>query len=172
MTTISMHAASVGVYTKLLTSLDKIIDKTVAWADSRKIEHSVLLNARLAPDMFALTRQVQIMSDMIKGTVARLAGVEPPSFEDNEQSFADLKARIAKTLAFISSVKEEQFAGAEDRDITLQVGPPGNKTTFNFKGLDYLLGWGTPNVYFHYTTTYAILRHNGLEVGKRDYLGG
>lgn len=171
MTAISMHAASVGVYTRLLTNLDKILDKAIAWADSRKIEHSVLLNARLAPDMFSLVRQVQIMSDNAKGTVARLAGLPPPSFEDNEQTFADLKARIAKTFAFLESVKEEQFAGAEDRDISLQVGPPGNKTTFNFKGLDYLLGWGTPNVYFHYTTVYAILRHNGLDVGKRDYLG-
>lgn len=167
---ISMYAASVGTFTRLLNSLDKILDKTVAWADSRRIEHTVLLNARLAPDMFSLTRQVQIMSDNAKGTVARLAGIEPPAFEDNEQSFADLKARIAKTLAFLQTVKEAQLEGTEDRPITLQVGPPGNKTTFNFVGLDYLLGWGTPNVYFHYTTVYAILRHNGLDIGKRDYL--
>jgi uncharacterized protein len=168
---ISMYAASVGSFTRLLTNLDKILDKTVAWADSRRIEHSVLLNARLAPDMFSLTRQVQIMSDNAKGTVARLAGIDPPAFEDNEQSFADLKARVAKTLAFLQTVKEAQLEGSEDRAITLQVGPPGNKTTFNFTGLDYLLGWGTPNVYFHYTAVYAILRHNGLDIGKRDYLG-
>lgn len=171
MTVISMHAASVGVYTRVLTSFDAILDKAVAWADSRKIDHNALLQARLAPDMFTFVRQVQIMTDMAKGTVARLAGVSPPAFEDNEQTFADLKARIARTLAFVQSIGAAQVEGSEDKAISLQVGPPGAKIELNFKGLDYLLGWGTPNVYFHYTTAYSILRHNGLDVGKKDYLG-
>lgn len=166
---ISMYAASVGVYDRVLTSLDAILDKAVAWADERKIDHAALLQARLAPDMFTLVKQVQICSDMIKGTVARLAAVEPPKYEDNEQSFADLKARVAKTLAFIRSVPESKFEGSEERNVTLAM----RTRTMEFKGgLSYLQGFGTPNVYFHYSMVYALLRHNGLAIGKADYVGG
>jgi uncharacterized protein len=164
---ISMYAASVGTYGRVLSSLDAILDKAVAWADERKIDHAALLQARLAPDMLTLVKQVQIASDMAKGTVARLANAEPPKYEDNEQSFADLKARVAKTLAFIQSVPEAQFEGAEDRDIKLAT----RTRTLEFKGLAYLQEFGTPNVYFHYSMVYALLRHNGLAIGKADYLG-
>ncbi len=164
---ISMYSASVGVYTRLLGNLDTILDRAVAWADERKIDHAALLQARLAPDMFTLIRQVQIGSDMIKGTVARLAGIEPPPYEDNEQSFAELKARVAKTLTFIQSVQAAQFEGAEERAIVLKL----RTRTLEFTGLDYLQNFGTPNVYFHYSMVYALLRHNGLALGKGDYLG-
>jgi uncharacterized protein len=165
---ISMYADSVGVYSRILTNLDTILDKAVAWADSRKIDHNALLGARLAPDMFPLVKQVQLVSDMSKGTVARLAGIDPPKFEDNEKTFAELKTRVAKTLAFIKSVQESSFEGAEDRDIVLKL----TSRTLEFKGLSYLQDFGTPNVYFHYSMVYALLRHNGLEIGKRDYVGG
>ena len=168
---ISMHNASVGVFTRLLRNLSGIIDKAEKWTADRKIEPSAILQARLAPDMFTFTRQVQIATDMAKGTAARLAGQNPPSFEDNEATFADLKARVAKTTAFLNSLKAEDFAGAETRAITLKLGPPGAQREVNFKGLDYLLGFGTPNVYFHYTMVYALLRHNGMELGKPDYVG-
>ena len=127
----------------------------------------LLLQGRLAPDMFNLIRQVQIATDQAKGGVARLAGQEPPKFDDIESSFADVKARIAKTIAFLNSFRPEQIDGSEARDITLSVGGE----TMKFKGLDYLLAFVTPNIYFHVTTTYAILRHNGLDVGKGDFLG-
>jgi hypothetical protein len=166
---LSMYTACVPVYTRILTNLDTILGKAVAWADEKKIDHNALLLARLAPDMFHLTRQVQITTDMVKGTAARLAGGEPPKVEDNEASFAELRARIAKTKDFLASLKAEQFADAEKRQITLKLGPPGNQHVIEFTGLDYLLGFGTPNVYFHYSMVYALLRHNGMEVGKRDY---
>lgn len=163
---ISMYAASVGVYTRVLTNLATILDKAAAYAEERKIEPAALLHARLAPDMHHLIRQVQICTDMVKGTVARLAGVEPPKYEDNEATFADVKARVAKTLDYIKSFKPEQFEGAESRAITIKL--PHRQ--LDFVGTDYLLGFGTPNVYFHYTTVYALLRNNGLAIGKGDYL--
>ncbi|HEV7631593.1 MAG TPA: DUF1993 domain-containing protein [Steroidobacteraceae bacterium] len=163
---ISIYAASVGVYTRLLTNLGTILDKAAAYAEERKIEPTALLHARLAPDMHHLIRQVQIATDMVKGTVARLAGVEPPKYEDNEATFADLKARIAKTLDFIKTFKPEQFEGAETRAISIKL--PHRQ--LDFVGTDYLLGFGTPNVYFHYTMVYALLRNNGLAIGKGDYL--
>ena len=164
---ISMYAASVGVYTRVLTNLSTILDKAAAYAEERKIEPVALLHARLAPDMFHLIRQVQIATDMVKGTVARLAGVEPPKYEDNEASFADLGARIAKTLDYIKTFKPEQFEGAETRAVSIKL--PHRQLDFP-GGTEYLLGFGTPNVYFHYTMVYALLRHNGLGVGKGDYL--
>jgi hypothetical protein len=168
---ISMHNASVGVYTKLLTNLVAILDKTETWVAERKLDPNAILLSRLAPDMFTFTRQVQIATDMAKGTAARLAGQEPPRFEDNEASFADLKARVAKTIAFLQGLPAAAIDGSEGRAITLKLGPPGKQTEFNFTGLDYLQGFGTPNVYFHYSMVYALLRHNGLEIGKRDYVG-
>jgi hypothetical protein len=128
---------------------------------------NALIQFRLYPDMLNFTRQIQIASDTAKGVVARLAGVEIPTYEDNEQSIADLKARIAKTVAFIQGFKPEQIDGTEDKDIITK---RGEKET-HYKGMQFLLGHAIPNVYFHSTTAYAILRHNGVEVGKRDYLG-
>jgi hypothetical protein len=168
---ISMHNASVGVFTRLLSNLEKILDKAEKWAVGRRIEPNAILQSRLAPDMFHFTRQVQIATDMAKGTAGRLAGQELPRYEDNETTFGELKARVAKTIAFLQSLPPAAFEGSEERAITLKLGPPGNQREVNFKGLDYLLGFGTPNVYFHYTMVYALLRHNGLDLGKPDYVG-
>lgn len=168
---ISMHNASVGVYLKVLGNLNAMLEKAEKWVADRKIDPNAILLARLAPDMFTFTRQVQIATDMAKGTAARLAGEEPPRYEDNEASFADLRARVSKTIAFLQSLKADAFTGSENRAITLKLGPPGNQREIHFQGLDYLHGFGTPNVYFHYSMVYALLRHNGLEIGKRDYTG-
>jgi hypothetical protein len=169
---ISMHNASVGVYVRVLKNLAVILDKAEAWVTDRKLDPNAILNSRLAPDMFTFTRQIQIATDNAKGAAARLTGQTPPSYADNEASFADLKARVAKTIAFLESVPAAAFAGAEDRPITLKLGPPGNQFERNFTGLDYLQGFATPNVYFHYSMVYALLRHNGLDIGKKDFLGG
>lgn len=165
--TISMYQASAPVFDKMLNNLSGILGKTAKWAEARKIEPTVLLNARLAPDMFALTRQVQIACDFAKGTCARLAGVEPPKFDDNETSIAELQARIAKTRQFVATIKAAQIDGSEDRDIKFKAGP----REFEFKGLAYLTGFALPNFYFHHAMTYAILRHNGLDLTKPDYIG-
>ena len=164
----SMYAASVPVFKQILSSLTSIIDKAEAYATERKIDPNALLQARLYPDMFPFTRQIQIATDFAKGATARLAGIEVPKYEDNEQTFADLKARIAKTVAFISSVNAEQINGSEDRDVTTPMGPNNSRT---FKGQTYLLHYALPNFYFHATTAYAILRHNGLDIGKKDFIG-
>lgn len=168
---ISMHNASVGVYTQLMKNLHGILDKTEQWVAERKLDPNAILQARLAPDMFTFTRQVQIATDMAKGTAARLAGQDPPRFDDNETSLSELKARVAKTIAVLDGLPAAAFEGAESRAITLKLGPPGKQTEYNFVGLNYLHGFGTPNVYFHYSMVYALLRHNGLEIGKRDYVG-
>ncbi|HMA10320.1 MAG TPA: DUF1993 domain-containing protein [Steroidobacteraceae bacterium] len=168
---ISMHNASVGVFLKILGNLHTMLEKAEKWTADRKIDPNAILLARLAPDMFTFTRQVQIATDMAKGTAARLAGAEPPRYEDNEASFGELKARVARTIDFLQSLKPEAFTGSETRAITLKLGPPGNQREIGFQGLDYLLGFGTPNVYFHYSMVYALLRHNGLDIGKRDYTG-
>lgn len=165
---ISMYDTSIPLLKRLLTNLSAILTKAEDYASSRKIETEALLNARLFPDMYPLTRQVQIASDQAKGGVARLAGVDIPKYEDNERTFADLQQRIAKTIAFLDGIKPEQLAGSESRDIKISL----RNATLEFKGQDYLLNWVHPNVYFHVTTAYNILRHNGLEIGKRDFLGG
>ncbi len=165
--TISMYQAAAPVFDKMLGNLSGILGKAASWAESRKIEPSVLLNARLAPDMFALTRQVQIACDFAKGTCARLAGVEPPKFEDNESSILELQARIAKTRQFVGTIKAAQIDGSEGKDIKFKAGP----RELEFKGLDYLTGFALPNFYFHHAMTYAILRHNGLDLAKSDYIG-
>ena len=165
--TISMFQASVPRLINALNNLSHILDKAQAHIDAKKIDASALIQFRLYPDMLNFTRQVQIASDTAKGVVARLAGVEVPAYEDNEQSIADLKARIAKTIAFIQGFKPEQIDGTEDKDIITK---RGEKET-HYKGMQFLLGHAIPNVYFHITTAYAILRHNGVEIGKRDYLG-
>ena len=165
--TISMFQASVPRLINALNNLSHILDKAQAHIDAKKIDASALIQFRLYPDMLNFTRQVQIASDTAKGVVARLAGVEIPAYEDNEQSIADLKARIAKTIAFIQGFKPEQIDGTEDKDIITK---RGEKET-HYKGMQFLLNHAMPNIYFHVTTVYAILRHNGVEIGKRDYLG-
>ena len=166
--TLSMYQASVPVFQRTLGALDAILDKAAAYAEERKIDPAVLLSARLYPDMFALTRQVQIATDHAKGAPARLAGVAVPSFEDNDKTFPELKARIGKTLNFIGTLKPGQIDGSEARDISLKAGPQ----ELSFKGQDYLLFFALPNFYFHATTAFAILRHNGVSIGKLDFLGG
>jgi uncharacterized protein len=163
-----MYDITVPPLTRALNNLSHILKKGEEYADAKKIEYAVLLNARLFPDMYPLISQVQIATDMGKGAVARLADLEVPKYEDNETTFADLQVRIAKTLAFIESVKSEQMQGAETRDVKILV----RNMPMEFKGLDYLLKWVNPNVYFHVTTAYNILRHNGVELGKTDYLRG
>ena len=165
---ISMYQASVPVLIRSLTNLRAILVKAAAHAEARKIEPATLLNSRLYPDMFTLTRQVQTASDMAKSCASRLAGVEPPKFEDNEASFADLLARLDKTIAHLKTFKPEQIDGSEDRAIELKT-PRG---PLNFKGMPYLLYFLMPNFFFHVATAYGILRHNGVELGKLDYLGG
>jgi len=166
--TISMYAASVPVFKQMLNSLSDVLSKTETHVAEKKIDPNALLQARLYPDMFPLIRQIQIASDFAKGVTARLAGVDVPAYEDNEQGFADLKARVAKTLAFIDSIQPEQIDGSEQREIVTQAGTPKEK---RFTGQSYLINYGLPHFFFHVTTAYALLRHNGVEVGKRDYIG-
>jgi hypothetical protein len=165
--TISMYQASVPRFANILGNLSNILDKAQAHVDAKKIDAAVLPGFRLYHDMLPMTKQVQIACDTAKGVVARLAGIEIPVFEDNEATLADLKARIAKTVAFIQTVKPAQIDGTEDKDIVIK---RGDKET-HYKGMQFLLGHAVPNFYFHVTTTYDILRHNGVEIGKRDYLG-
>ncbi len=164
---ISMYHVSVPVFTKTLGNLAAILDKGAAFAALRKIEPSVLLAYRLAPDMLNLTRQVQIAADHAKRAPARLAGIEAPAYEDNEASFAQLRARIDKTLAFIETLKPGQIDGSETRNITLKIG--GSEQILS--GQAYLLHNALPNFFFHVTTAYAILRHCGVDVGKKDFIG-
>jgi hypothetical protein len=151
----------------MLSNLDKIFTKAESDAETRKIDPQVFINARLAPDMLPLVRQVQIMTDQAKGGASRLAGLEPPKWADEEKTFADLHARVAKTVAHLKTFKPDQFDGCETRSIELKF--PGR--TFTFNGRDYFLNFVVPNFYFHYTTAYAILRHNGVPIGKADFLG-
>ncbi len=164
---ISMYQVSVPRFVNILGNLANILDKAQAHAEARKLDPATLPNDRLFPDMLPLKTQVQIACDSAKGAVARLAGVEIPVFEDNEQTLSDLRARVARTIAFIETVKAEQVDGSEDKEIVLK---RGDKET-RYRGMQFLLGHALPNFYFHVTTTYNILRHNGVELGKRDYLG-
>lgn len=164
---LSMYDASLPLFIRMLGNLSAILHKAEAYAAERKIEPGALLNARLAPDMYPLLRQVQIASDSVKGCAARLAGIDIPSYADSESSFAELQARIAKTQAFLGSVTATQLAGSEGKSITLNF--PGME--LKFTGQEYLLHFVLPNFYFHLTTAYAILRHNGLDIGKMDFLG-
>ena len=164
---ISMYQASVPVLKRMLGNLADILQKGAAHAEAKNIDPAVLIASRLYPDMFALARQVQIASDTAKGCAARLAGAEIPKYEDNEATFPELMARIRKTIAFLDTFKREQIDGTEDKSITLQM----RSGDLNFTGLSYLLNFVMPNFYFHVTTAYDILRHNGVEVGKNDFLG-
>jgi uncharacterized protein len=164
---LSMYQASIPAFVQMLNSLSAILDKAKAHATSCKIDPEVLLNYRLAPDMFPFVRQLQIAADLAKGAAARLAGVEVPKHDDTEKTFADLKARLAKTLTFVQSFKPSDINGSEDRDIRLTLG----EHTMSFKGQPYLVHFVMPNFYFHCATAYDILRHCGVELGKRDFIG-
>ena len=165
---ISVHAVSVDLLANTLSNLSHLLQKGQAHAVARKYDPTLLLAARLAPDMLPLTRQVQIASDMAKFAVARLAGIEAPKFEDKEQTFEELQARIARTLDFIKGVPAASLEGSEDRIIKV----PARDRTLEFKGVEYLIRYVIPNALFHVTTAYAILRHSGVEIGKTDFLIG
>ena len=162
------YDASVPVFIHFLNSLSAILKKAEAHCAARKIDPAVMLGSRLSPDMFPLVRQVQIASDAAKGAGARLAGIEVPSYPDEEKSFDELQARIARTIDFLKGLKPEQFEGAESRAISLKAG--GRE--MNFTGGVFLETWAKPNFYFHLTTAYAILRQAGVELGKPDFLAG
>jgi len=164
---ISMYQASVPRFINALNSLSAILDKAQAHVDAKKLDETALTGFRLYPDMLPMARQVMIAGDTAKGLVSRLAGVEIPVYEDTEKTLAELKARLAKTVAYLQTFKPEQIDGTEDKEIVIK---RGDKET-RYTGMQFLLGHATPNVYFHVTTAYAILRHNGVEIGKRDYLG-
>jgi uncharacterized protein len=164
---ITMHSASVPVFTRMLGNLVKWLDKAEAHAQARKFEPTVYLACRLAPDMLPLTKQIQIACDAAKFGVARLAGIDSPKFEDNETSFADLRERVRKTLDFIQSVPAAQIDGTETKDVVV----PRRDGSITLKGEFYLKHYVLPNFFFHVTTAYALLRHNGVELGKSDYLG-
>jgi hypothetical protein len=163
----SLQDTAVPVFDSMLKNLSALLDKAVVHAQAKGYEPSVLLQSRLAPDMFPLTRQVQIATDAAKFGVARLTGVEAPKFADDEATFEQLKARIEKTRAFVAGVPRDAFEGAEARRVEV----PTRTATYAFDGRTFLLHWAMPNFYFHVVTAYDILRHNGVEVGKRDYLG-
>lgn len=165
--TISMYRASVPVFIRMLNNLAAILEKAQAYAEAKKIEPTALLQMRLFPNMFPLVRQVQIATDTAKGCAARLAGQEPPRYEDTEASFGELLARIQKTVAYLNTFKPEQIDGTEERTINLKM----RDRTLTFDGLNYLLHFAAPNFYFHCATAYDILRHGGLEIGKQDFLG-
>ncbi len=165
---VSMYAASVPVFTQMLNSLANLLGKAEQHAIEKKFEPAVLLQSRLFPDMFPLTRQVQIACDFAKGVPGRLAGVELPAYADDEQTFADLQARISKTLTFIQSLDAAAFEGSEQRAIVLRPGTPKERS---LNGQAYLFAYGLPQFFFHMTTVYALLRHNGVVVGKGDFMG-
>src|SRR5689334_7929551 len=164
---ISMYQASVPVFIRSLGNLRAILEKAAAHAEAKKIDPSTLVNSRLFPDMFPLARQVQLASDMAKSCPSRLTGTEPPKFDDTEASFPELLARIDKTIAHVKGFSAAQIDGTEEAPITLKT----SRGDLNFKGMQYLLHFLMPNYFFHVTTAYDILRHNGVELGKGDYLG-
>ena len=165
---ISMHAMTHDVFKKSLTQLLHVMEKGVANAKARSFDSGVLVNARLAPDMLPFYKQIQLTSDFAKNSMARLAGIDPPKFEDNETTMEELVARVKKTLEYISTVPAASLEGSETRDIKI----PLRDRTLEMKGLPFLQNWALANFYFHYVTAYNILRHNGVDVGKRDFLGG
>jgi hypothetical protein len=164
---ISMHAMSHDVFQRALTQLLFVMEKGVASATARAFDTSVLVNARLAPDMLPFSKQIQLTSDFAKNSMARLAGVEAPKFEDNEVTMDELIARVKKTLDYVGSVSAAALEGSETRDIRI----PLRDRTVEFKGLAFLQHWALPNFFFHHVTAYNLLRHNGVDIGKRDFLG-
>jgi hypothetical protein len=165
---LSLYAASVVPMRRMLKNLSAVIAKAEAHCEARKIDPNAFLASRLYPDMLPFTAQVLIATDNAKGAAARLAGIEIPKFEDNEKTFPELHARIDKTIAFLDTLSEGQFADAATRDVVLQL----RDRKLEFKGADYLTTWALPNFFFHVTTAYALLRHGGVEIGKRDYMAG
>ncbi len=165
--TISMYQASVPRFVNMLGNLSGILDKAQAHAEARKLDPATLPNFRLFPDMFPLIRQVQIACDAATGSVARLAGLDVPAYDNAEKTLPELKERVLQAIAFVQGVTAAQVDGTEDKDIVIKRGEKESR----YKGMQYLLGHALPNLYFHIATTYAILRHNGVEIGKRDYLG-
>ena len=165
---ISMHAMSHGVFKRALEQLQHVMEKAVANAKARNFDPNVLAGSRLAPDMFTFAKQIQLTSDFAKNSMARLAGVEAPKFEDSETTMDELVARVKKTLDYIDTISASALEGSETRDIKI----PLRDRTVEFKGLPYLQHWAIPNFYFHFVTAYNLLRHNGVDVGKRDFLGG
>jgi uncharacterized protein len=163
----SMYQTSIPTFVRVLNNLAAILEKGAAHAEARKIDPTVLLNARLFPDMFPLTRQVQLAADTANGGAARLAGTEVPVYDNSESSFPELTTRVRKTVAQLEAFKPEQLDGTEDKTVTWQT----RSSTRNMQGLPYLLNHVFPNLFFHTTTAYNILRHNGVELGKMDYLG-
>ncbi len=165
--TCSLHAVSVSVFARMLRHVSTLLDKATADAEARNYEPAVLLQSRLSPDMFPLLRQVQLACDFAKGASARLAGVPVPAFADEEQTIGELKARIDKVLVFVEGVSRADVDAGADRDITIKL----RDRSVDMKGIDYLNNMAMPNFYFHVTTVYAILRHNGVAIGKRDFVG-
>lgn len=165
---LTMYSSSVPVFSKMLKNGRSWLDKLSMHASQKKFDPSVVLQARLAPDMFPCIRQFQIATDHAKGCCARLAGIEVPRYEDTEQTLAELQARLDKTVAFVDGIERTKFEGSENREIVLP-SPSGER---RFQGLDYLQGYATPNFYFHLVTAYSILRHNCVDVGKADFLRG
>jgi hypothetical protein len=165
--TLSMYQASVPLLVRMLTNLKAILQKAAAHAQAKKIDESVLLGSRLYPDMFPLTRQVQIACDFARGTGARLAGMEPPAYDETERTFAELISRADRSIEFLRTLKAQQIDGSETREIIRPLRGEQKK----FTGINYLLQFALPNFFFHVTTAYAILRHNGIEVGKNDFIG-
>ena len=164
----ALYATSIPVFQQMLGGLKQVLSKAEAHASAKNIDPNALLQARLFPDMFPLLRQVQVATDFAKSVSARLAAVDVPKLDDNEQTFADLQARINTVLAFLQGLESSQFESAAEREIVTQAGTPKEK---RFTGQSYLLNYGLPHFFFHTTTAYAILRHNGVEVGKKDYIG-
>jgi len=163
----SLYVSTAAQYVRGLENLSALLEKGANWAKEKGVSEDAVLNSRLAEDMFPLARQVQIVSDISKGAVARLAGLTPPAYEDNEKTFEELQGRIAKTLEFIRSVKPEQLEGDDERPIVVKM----RTGELNFTAKQYVMDFATPNVFFHITTTYAILRHEGVNLGKTDFLG-
>ena len=164
---LSMHSASIPYFVRALNNLSAILEKGAAHAKEKDIDPSILVTDRLFPDMFPLSRQVQIACDVSKGAAAKISGIEAPSHEDNESSFEELIARISKTIEFLNSLPADKVNGTEEKEIKFQAGP----YELDFTGATYLSMWALPNIYFHVTTTYNILRHNGVALGKIDYVG-
>jgi hypothetical protein len=165
--TLSMYQASVPRFINALNNLSAILDKAQAHVDAKKLDEATLTSFRLFPDMLPMARQILIATDTAKGLAARLAGVEIPVYDDTEKTLGELKARIAKTVAYLQTFRPEQIDGTENKEIVIKRGDKEPR----YHGMQFLLGHAVPNVYFHITTAYNILRHNGVEIGKRDYLG-
>jgi uncharacterized protein len=164
---LTLYDATVPSFIRHLVALDALLDKAILYAEEKKFDPVALLEARLFPDMYNLIRQVETATDQAKGGAARVAGIEVPKYADDEKTLPELKARIAKTIRFLESITPEQFAGRDDAEVSFPVGP----STRSMKAKDYLIGVVIPHFYFHCTTAYNLLRHNGLAIGKRDFFG-